>query len=384
MNKISDSMHKLMRFYKDKSCLVTGGFGFVGGHVIDFLIKSRAVVHVLDIDTSPERPSLINMKNIRDKISIITGDITDKDTVENAIKKTNCNIIFHFAAASTVVEKAMDIPYATIMANTIGLVHVLEAIRKLNNPAYSILFSSTDKVYGEASELPYTENGTPLRAIGLYDAAKMAADVLAKSYAEVFGVNVVIARLCNLIGPYDFNIDFRLIPKSMKKIYDGGEPPELYYHSLNHWRDYLYIDDAVRAMLLLAKEKKCHGEIFNMPGCKFASTPAMIEEIVNISAEIEGRFNKKIANDILAKGVKMVMGAPIHVVIEKQHLSGEKIKDAIGFVPEISFEEGLKRTILFYRDYFQNRKMNTGVNIKQQYEGHSINAYMKSIKSRKK
>jgi len=359
MNKMSDSMDNLMMFYKDKSCLVTGGFGFVGGHVVDFLIKSGAAVHVLDIDPSPERPCLINLKNLRDKVSIITGDVTNKETIECAIKETRCSIIFHFAAAATVVEKAMDIPYATVMANTMGLVNVLEAARKSNNSIYSIIFSSTDKVYGEASELPYKENETPLRAIGFYDAAKMAADVIARSYAEVFGVNVIILRLCNLMGPYDFNIDFRLIPKSMKKIYYESEPPELYFHSLNHWRDYLYIDDAVRAMLLLAKERKCQGEIFNMPGCKFASTPAMIEEIVNKTAEIESRYNEKIPNDILTKGAKIVMGKAKHVVIEKQHLSGEKIKDAIGFVPEISFEEGLEKTIMFYRNYFGNKK-NTG------------------------
>ena len=360
MNVLSDSMHNLMMFYKDKSCLVTGGFGFVGGHVVDFLVKSGAAVHVLDIDTSPERPCLINLKNLRDKISIITGDITDKETVEGVIEKIDCNIIFHFAAAATVVEKAMDIPYQTVMANTMGMVNVLEAARKSDGSIYSILFSSTDKVYGEATELPYVENVTPLRAIGLYDAAKMAADVLAKSYAEVFGVNVVTARLCNLIGPYDFNIDFRLLPKSMKNIYCQGQPPELYFHSLDHWRDYLYIDDAVRAMLLLAKEEKCQGEIYNMPGCKFASTPTMIKEVVNKTAEIERRFNEKIAKQILEHGAKIVMGDAKHVVIEKQHLSGEKIKDAIGFVPEISFEEGLEKTILFYRDYFKNSNKNTG------------------------
>jgi nucleoside-diphosphate-sugar epimerase len=352
MDNLSDSMHNLMMFYKDKSCLVTGAFGFVGGHVVDFLLKSGAVVQALDIDTSPERQCLINLKGLRDKVNVITADITDQNTMEDIIKETKCSIIFHFAAAATVVEKAMDIPYQTVMANTMGLVNILEAARKSDGSIYSILFSSTDKVYGEATELPYVENVTPLRAIGLYDAAKMAADVLARSYAEVFGVNVVTARLCNLIGPYDFNIDFRLLPKSMKNIYCQGQPPELYFHSLDHWRDYLYIDDAVRAMLLLAKEEKCQGEIYNMPGCKFASTPTMIKEVVNKTAEIERRFNEKTAKQILEQGVKIVMGDAKHVVIEKQHVSGEKIKDAIGFVPEITFDEGLERTILFYRNYF--------------------------------
>jgi nucleoside-diphosphate-sugar epimerase len=348
-----------MMFYKDKSCLVTGAFGFVGGHVVDFLLRSGAIIHALDIDTDPERPCLINLKNLRDRINVITGDITDKEQMETVLRESRCSIIFHFAAAATVVEKAMDIPYSTVTANTMGLVNILEAARKTNSSIYSILFSSTDKVYGEATELPYVENETPLRAIGLYDAAKMAADVLARSYAEVFGVNVIVVRLCNLIGPYDFNIDFRLVPKSMKNIYCKGEPPELYFHSLDHWRDYLYIDDAVRAMLLLTRERKCHGEIYNMPACKFASTPIMIKEIVNKTVEIEKELDGSLAVSVLEKGAKIVMGDPKHVVIEKQHLSGDKIRDAIGFEPEISFDEGLEKTILFYREYFnsiQNRE----------------------------
>jgi nucleoside-diphosphate-sugar epimerase len=109
-------------------------------------------------------------------------------------------------------------------------------------------------------------------------------------------------------------------------------------------------------MLLLAKNKKCHGEIYNMPACHFASTPTMIKEVVNKTAEIERRFNGKIAEQILDQGAKIVMGDAKHIVIEKQHLSGEKIKDAIGFVPEISFDEGLEKTILFYRKYFQDFK----------------------------
>lgn len=355
MSNVLKMIENTGKFYKEKRCLVTGGFGFIGSHVVESLVKAGAEVHVLDIDTDENRDSLINLCGLRDKIHIITADITDKVAMEEIIRQIKCDIIFHFAAAATVVEKAMDMPYLTVLANTMGLVNILEAVRKLNNSIYSVLFSSTDKVYGEASELPYKENATPLKAVGLYDSAKMAADVLAKSYAEVFKVNVVIVRLCNLYGPYDFNIDYRLIPKSMKHIYGEGRAPELYFHSLDHFRDYLYIDDAVQAMLLLAKEKKCFGEIFNLPGCKYSSTPGILKEILNKVAEVEKKLNEGDGDEIVARGIRIKMGDPYHIVIEKQHLCGEKIKDSIGFVPEISFEDGLERTILFYRDYFQRK-----------------------------
>ena len=96
-----------------------------------------------------------------------------------------------------------------------------------------------------------------------------------------------------------------------------------------------------------------------MPGCKFASTPMMINDIVDKTAEIERRFDGGLANQIIDQGAKIVMGKAKHVVIEKQHLSGDKIKDAIGFEPEISFEEGLEKTILFYRSYFQDLHVTT-------------------------
>ena len=360
MDHYPESIKYLMDFYKNKICLVTGGFGFIGGHILDFLVNSGSIVYALDIDTSPDRPCLVNLKHLRDKVTIIDADITDKIGMEKIIAETGCNIIFHFAAAATVVEKAMDIPYATIMANTMGLVNILDAARKHDGDIYSILFSSTDKVYGEALELPYVENGTPLRAVGIYDAAKMAADVLARSYAEVFGTKVVTTRLCNIIGPYDFNIDFRLVPKSMKNIYLKKEPPELYFHSMDHWRDYLYIDDAVRAMLILAKEKKCHGEIYNMPASKFASTPNMIKEVINKTSKVEKDFDRDLSEKIYQQGARIVMGDAKHVVIEKQHLSGEKIKKDIGFEPEIRFEEGLEKTILFYKQYFENTRGRNG------------------------
>jgi nucleoside-diphosphate-sugar epimerase len=360
MNNVLKEMGKRGKFYKDKRCLITGGFGFVGSHVAASLEKAGAEVHVLDIDTDANRDSLINSCGLRDKVHIITADITDKVAMEEIIRQLKVDVIFHFAAAATVVEKAMDLPYLTVLANTLGLVNILEAVRKLNDSVYSVLFSSTDKVYGEATELPYKENATPLKAVGLYDATKMAADVLAKSYAEVFKVNVVVIRLCNLFGPYDFNIDYRLVPKSMKHIFGEGMAPELYFHSLDHFRDYLYIDDAVRAMLLLAKEKKCFGEIYNMPGCKYASTPGILKEIVNKVAEVEKRLNESDSEAVLARGIRIKMGDPYHIVIEKQHLCGEKIKDSIGFIPEISFEEGLEKTILFYRDYFQAKNKSAG------------------------
>src|SRR5690606_35931357 len=130
-----------------------------------------------------------------------------------------------------------------------------EAVRLL--PAEQrpvIIYSSTDKVYGEAEILPYTENSL-LGGVGVYDAAKLAADIFAGTYDKALGVSTIVLRMCNLFGPYDFNCDYRLIPKALRNILRDGRAPELYSASQEHFRDYCYVEDAVRAFLLLAQRE---------------------------------------------------------------------------------------------------------------------------------
>jgi nucleoside-diphosphate-sugar epimerase len=345
-------------FYEAKNALVTGGFGFVGSHVVKRLVEYGANVTVLDLRTEPEVESLLNdpALKLRDRVQVCKADITDAAAMSEIIHAGRFHFIYHFAAYGTVIEKAADRPYDTVQANTMGLVNILEAVRQSSFRPNAILFSSTDKVYGEMDGEHYEEEKTPLRGIGVYDAAKLAADVFARTYHDVFDLPTVTLRMCNLFGPHDYNIAYRLVPKAMRNIYGGEQPqaPEMYFDAIEHWRDYLYIEDAVRAILLLTYHPACRGEVYNLMACQYLSTPEMFRTLVHAVHEVEQQHDRDRAENILKNGIaiKVRPGSSHVITIKKQHLNGGKLKKATGFEPATDFKEALVRTVRFYREHF--------------------------------
>ena len=256
------------------------------------------------------------------------------------------------------IEKSAIHPIETIHTNALGIVNIMEALRSANRRPSAIVLASTDKVYGEMESTEYNES-SPLRGIGLYDAAKLAGDVFARTYHEVFGLPTVVLRLCNLYGPHDYNTDFRLIPKALKNIFGSPEPvaPILYFDSLSHFRDYLYVEDAAQAFLLVASKKQCHGDVFNISAAANASTPEILKTVVEMSADYDALFDKDRAKKILANGISVAVrsnGVGV-VTISRQHLDGTKLREAVGFEPQTRFADGLQTTIEFYRSHFDRR-----------------------------
>jgi nucleoside-diphosphate-sugar epimerase len=351
---------RLAAYYEGKNALVTGGFGFIGSHMTKALVELGANVTVFDIRTDAERDSLLNDRgsNLREKVNIVTGDLSDVNAVRAAISSGNYHFIFNFAAYATVIEKAVENPYETVQANTMGLVNILESARGLKLRPTRIFHASTDKVYGEMEGEPYDEEKTPLRGIGVYDGAKLAADVFARTYHEVFGLPTVVLRMCNIFGPSDFNTGYRLIPRAMRNLYAEPEPkgPELYFDAIEHWRDYLHVDDCVRAILLLGFRHECRGEVFNLVATKYASTPEMLKAVVQVAYGIEREYDQQRADQILANGisVKVRIEPPAVHAIKKQRLNGDKLTRVTGFEPVIGVMEGLERTARAYRNYFMN------------------------------
>lgn len=351
----------LNEFFDSKNVLVTGGFGFVGGHLTKHLVDLGANVTVVDINTDPQRDSILNCfsMDLRSKVLIHEADVVDATAMKDIIHEGRFHFIFHFAAYASVIEKAVTAPYDTIMANTMGWVNVLEACRTAPYKTSMIFLSSTDKVYGEMEGDSYSEHLTPLRGIGVYDSAKLAADVFSRTYHEAFGLPTVTLRMCNIYGPYDFNLGYRLLPKAMANIFGEGEPksPELYFDAIEHHRDYLYIDDLVNAILLLAQPQKCRGEVYNLSAGTYMPTPLMLKTIVEQAAEVEKEFDNDRAELIMNNGISVRVRNTTSTVhaITKQHLNGAKIKDATGFTPDTDFMSSLKETIRFYRNYMKTR-----------------------------
>lgn len=355
---LAEAIDRDREFWTGKRALITGAFGFVGGHLTRALHAAGAEVTALDCDTRPAHGSQIDLAGLREKLDVVEADITDRARMTEIVHRGRYDFIFHLAAGATTVEKAMHDPYATILANTMGFVNLAEAARLLPTDQRPVLlYSSTDKVYGESDELPYDEEKSELRGVGVYDAAKLAADIFSSTYHQALGLETIVLRMCNLFGPYDFNTDYRLIPKAMRNIFRSHEAPELYFGSLQHHRDYLYVEDAARAFMALAREPKCRGLVFNLPGVHYSPTPEILRDVVDMIATLQADAQRsggdpRLANLIWNRYIRLTHTVSGVVTISKQHLSGTKIKNIAGFTPSVSFQDGLRRTILFYFWYF--------------------------------
>ncbi|HET9644036.1 MAG TPA: NAD-dependent epimerase/dehydratase family protein [Burkholderiaceae bacterium] len=343
--------------FAEKRVLVTGGFGFIGGHVAAKLSKYGARVDVIDIDASAARPSLLNEGPVplRQSMKIIEGSIADFELVNQLFAQQRYDFVLNMAAYASTVEKAVDDPLATFDANSFGVVALLEAMRRNDNVPEMLFHASTDKVYGELIGDAYDEND-PLGAAGLYDTAKMAADAITRSYSTVFGIPAVVLRMCNIFGPYDLNIGSRLLPKSLYSMFAGDrpEPPTLYAGSQGHSRDYLYIDDLVYTILLLTAESHWRGQAFNSVACAHLTTPEMIRQVFQSAVSEANRFDPTRASQIERNGIRMMEAEKSAQVltITRQHLKSDRLRNAIAFTPLVSLEEGVQKTVSFYRKYF--------------------------------
>ena len=263
-------------FYRGKNVLVTGGFGFVGSHLVAALVDTGAQVTVIDRDCSPGRPSLLNHLGLAASASVspVEADVVDEAALAQVLRRQSFDSVFHLAACS-VIERSALAPRASVRTNVMGVVTLLEAFTRHcdQNPS-SIVMLSTDKVYGESGPAPTPETAA-LTGRGVYEAGKVAGDVLARTFHEVYGLPTTVIRPCNLFGPHDYSADCRVVPRALSALYGHPEPrpPELYHGSIRHRRDFLYIEDAVRMILGVGAEPRCVGEAFNLTGCA-RSTPS--------------------------------------------------------------------------------------------------------------
>jgi CDP-glucose 4,6-dehydratase len=315
-------------FWRFRKVAVTGATGFLGSHLVAQLCDLEADVVAIVRDNVPLGPI---HEQWWSKVTRACGDVTDQQVVERVLGEAEVQTVFHLAA-QTQVGVANRNPVSSWEANVRGTWTVLEAVRRSPTVGQTVVASS-DKAYGTQVVLPYTEE-MPLAAVHPYDVSKAAGEMIAASYAHSFGVTVAITRCGNLYGPGDTNWE-RLFPGVIRQLLEGARPIIRSDGTLT--RDYLYVEDAASCYLQLAEalatRPELAGEAFNFA----AGRPLSVLEVVELMHASAGT---SLTPDIRATA----SGEIAH-----QYLSAEKARTVLGWEPTYTFEEGMDRTVAWYR-----------------------------------
>jgi CDP-glucose 4,6-dehydratase len=318
------------RFWRDRPTLVTGATGLLGGWLTRRLAGLGADVVCLVRDWVPQAELV--RTGLLDRVKAARGDVRDQALVERVLGEYQVDTVFHLAAQA-IVGIANRNPADTFDSNIRGTWSVLEACRR-SPLVKQVVVASSDKAYGEQARLPYDE-AMPLAGAHPYDVSKACADLIAHAYARTFGLPVAITRCGNFYGGGDLNWN-RLVPGTIRSVLRGERP--VIRSDGKYVRDYLYIEDGAEAYLLLARcladTDRLRGEAFNFS----TETPLSVLDVVE---RILALMGSSLAPD--------VRGEVAHE-IPHQFLSAAKAREALGWRPRYTLDEGLSRTIRWYAD----------------------------------
>ena len=319
--------------WRGKHVFVTGATGLVGSWLVRDLVSAGAEVTVLvrDWDTQSE---LIRSRLV-ERTNVVNGAVEDYPTLERAVVEHEIDTVFHLAA-QTIVGAARRAPLATFETNIRGTYNLLEASRRHWDMVERVVVASSDKAYGPSEQLPYTESMPPLARYP-YDVSKACADLIARSYHETYGLPVAIARCGNIYGGGDLNWS-RVVPGTIRSLHFGERPVLRSDGACT--RDYVYVEDAVAAYLLLAEtleRAEVRGEAFNFG----PSRPRTVSDVV-------GALQRLMRREDLDPDIRNAASGEIR----HQYVSAEKAQRTLGWQPRYSLDEGLERSVEWYREFF--------------------------------
>jgi CDP-glucose 4,6-dehydratase len=319
------------------SALVTGGRGFVGAWICRQLLERGDNVVSFDRGAREGRRSSLELLGHSAEVVDVEGSLLDAELVRAAIEEHDVDVLFHLAA-QPLVGSAAESPTATFETNVRGTWIVLEACRETG--VERVVVASSDKAYGAHDELPYREDFA-LRPTAPYEASKAAADLLARSYWPAYGLPVAVTRFANIYGGGETNFS-RLIPEAVSAALDGRAP--VLRSDGSPQRDFLYVEDAASAYLAIADaldRDEVRGEAFNAGG----GSPHAVGDVVRLIARLAG-------TDVESR----ILGAGNPAgEIDRQYVDPTKIRELVGWEPGVGLEDGLRRTIEWYREHPEAR-----------------------------
>ena len=310
--------------------LVTGASGFIGSHLARSCVDLGHRVVVIERDAT--RLSGLYIQGFRGWVDIVRGDVTDQAFLTRVLGEYEIRTVFHLAAQA-LVGVANRSAASTLDTNIRGTWTLLEACRATDGQIRAIVVASSDKAYGDQEHLPYCEDMSGLEAVYPYDVSKACADLIARCYARSFGLPVVVTRCANVYGPGDPNLS-RLVPE-VAVAAARGVPPVIRSDGSPE-RDYLFIEDCVRAYQLLAEHASrdgVRGEAFNVG----TGAPISVIKLVVTALEAAGRPD-----------IEPVIHGRARHEIDRQYLDCAKIRARLGYTTGWDLEKGLAATVAWY------------------------------------
>lgn len=329
-----------------QNMLITGGCGFIGANFIRYLLtesdfKGRIVnVDKLTYAGNPENLADIEI-DFENRYVFIKADICDVIRMNEIFDNYEIDSVCHFAAESH-VDRSIVQPDAFIQTNIVGTFNLLEAARSRQSQIIRFHHISTDEVYGSLGQEGYFTETTPYKPNSPYSASKASSDHLMRAYYKTYGLPMTISNCSNNYGPYQF--PEKLIPLMTLNGFEGKSLPV--YGDGRNVRDWLYVADHCKAVWTIMKDGKT-GEIYNVGGDNEMENITIVEMICDILDEINQLSDNRPRRELIT----FVKDRPGHD--RRYAIDFTKLKRELDWVPEASFETGIRDTIEWY---LANRK----------------------------
>jgi len=323
----------MISFWQDRRVLVTGATGLVGSWLTRSLHQAGADIVCLVRDWVPQ--SELARLHLIERVKVVRGDVCDQALLERTLGEYEINTVFHLAA-QTIVSIANRNPISTFESNIRGTWMLLEACRR--SPAVKqLVVASSDKAYGDQEKLPYDEF-TPLQGRHPYDVSKSCADLIAQMYAVTYETPVVITRCGNFYGGGDLNWN-RIVPGTIRSVVRGQRP--VIRSDGQYVRDYFYVEDGAAAYMLLAEalaaRPELRGEAFNFSNEIQITVLDLVQRILGLmGSDLLPEVRNEASNEI-----------------RHQYLSAAKARQVLGWQPLFTLDEGLMRTVDWYRKFLR-------------------------------
>ncbi|NOS86138.1 MAG: NAD-dependent epimerase/dehydratase family protein [Ignavibacteria bacterium] len=322
--------------FRSKKVLITGGLGFVGSNLSIKLAGLGADVLIVDNMLPRQGGNVFNIDPVKEKVKLNISDIRNPTSMNHLVK--GMDYVFHIAGQVNHVDSVKN-PLNDLSINVEGTLVLMEALRT-NNPGAKVIFTGTRGEYGSSLSLPVSEDHA-INPIGIYAITNFAAERIVLTYHNLHHIKSLCLRVTNTFGPRHqmAHNEYGVFNWFIRKAMDNEVIP--IFGDGRILRDYLYIDDLVNSLVMIAENEESYGDVYNIG----SGVPVSFIELANIIIKIAGSGRVEYT-DFTSERKALEPG--------DYYANITKIKEAIGWEPETSMEDGIKKTIEFYKKNKKN------------------------------